>query len=183
MVPDSMVVWIRYSPNSASDKGQIRAIIHNDNDVKDPGTDYNQVVAVATVNPTKTNGWVRFSVPFSREGCGSQDARYCLVSITTNATPGGGAKGEDRRYWERLGNYIKSRWSEPPGSLLGNARPQVTIELSIAADGRVTSARIIARSGNAPMDESVQRMLSNLDRVPAPSNGSTSIQLILKTED
>lgn len=91
MVPDSMVVWIRYSPNSASDKGQIRAIIHNDNDVKDPGTDYNQVVAVATVNPTKTNGWVRFSVPFSREGCGSQDARYCLVSITTNATPGGGA--------------------------------------------------------------------------------------------
>ena len=100
-----------------------------------------------------------------------------------NATPGGGAQGEDRRYWERLGNYIKSRWSEPPGSLLGDARPQVTIQLSIAADGRVTSARIISRSGNSPMDESVQRMLANLDRVPAPSNGSTSIQIILRTEN
>ena len=91
MVPDSMVVWVRYSPNSASDKGQIRAIIHNDNDTKDPGTDYNQVVAEATIKPGKTNGWVRYSVPFSRQGCGSKDARYCLVSITTNAVPGGGA--------------------------------------------------------------------------------------------
>ena len=100
-----------------------------------------------------------------------------------NATPGGGAQGEDRRYWERLGNYIQSRWSEPPGSLLGDARPQVTIQLSIAADGRVTSARIISRSGNNPMDESVQRLLANLDRVPAPTNGSTSIQMILRTED
>lgn len=100
-----------------------------------------------------------------------------------NATPGGGAQGEDRRYWDRLGNYIKSRWSEPPGSLLGDARPQVTIQLSIAADGRVTNARILARSGNVPMDESVQRLLANLDRVPAPSNGSTSVQLILRTED
>ena len=91
MVPDSMVVWVKYAPSNASDRGQIRAIIHNDNDVVDPGTDYNQVVAVATVNPSGTSGWVRYSVPFSRAGCGSNDARYCLVSITTNAQPGGGA--------------------------------------------------------------------------------------------
>ena len=100
-----------------------------------------------------------------------------------NGTPGGGAKGEDERYWSRLGNYIKMRWSEPPGSLLGDARPQVTIQLAIAGDGRVTDARIIRRSGNRSMDESVQRMLANLDRVPAPSNGSTSIQMILRTQD
>lgn len=100
-----------------------------------------------------------------------------------NGTPGGGAQGEDQRYWDRLGDYIKTRWIEPPGSLLGDARPQVTIQLAIAADGRVTSARIIGRSGNSPMDESVQRMLANLDRVPAPSNGGTSIQMILRTQD
>ncbi len=47
----------------------------------------------------------------------------------------------------------------------------------------MTDARIIRRSGNRSMDESVQRMLANLDRVPAPSNGSTSIQMILRTQD
>lgn len=92
MVPDSMVVWVRYAPDNASDRGQIRAIIHNDNDTRDPGTDYNQAVAVATVNPVRGNGdWIRYSVPFNREGCGSTEPRYCLVSISSNAIPGGGA--------------------------------------------------------------------------------------------
>jgi len=100
-----------------------------------------------------------------------------------NATPGGGAKGEDEAYWNKLGNYVKMRWTQPPGSLLGNDRPTVTIELEIASDGRVTDSRIIRRSGNRSMDDSVQRMLAALDRVPTPSNGATSVQLLLRTED
>jgi len=100
-----------------------------------------------------------------------------------NGTPGGGATGEDEAYWTRLGNYVKMRWTEPPGSLLGTTRPTVTIELSIAADGRVTGSRIIRRSGNRAMDDSVERMLAGLDRVPAPSHGATSIQILLKTRD
>lgn len=100
-----------------------------------------------------------------------------------NATPGGGAKGEDEAYWNKLGNYVKMRWSQPPGSLLGNDRPTTTIELDIAADGRVTGSRIIRRSGNRSMDDSVERMLAVLDRVPTPANGATSVQLLLRTED
>ena len=92
VVPDSMVVWAKYAPNSASDQGQVKAIIHNDNATIDPGTNMNQAVAIALANPTKQDGgWVRYSVPFDRSGCGSKDARYILVSITTNKTPGGGA--------------------------------------------------------------------------------------------
>lgn len=92
VVPDSMVVWVKYTPKeSASDEGQIKAIIHNDNNTIDPGTNMNQAVAIATVNPVKgSGGWVRYSVPFSRQGCGSNDPRYVLVSITTNKVPGGG---------------------------------------------------------------------------------------------
>lgn len=100
-----------------------------------------------------------------------------------NGTPGGGAKGEDEAYWTRLGDYVKMRWTQPPGSLLGETRPTVTIELEIAADGRVTGSRIVHRSGNHSMDDSVQRLLAILDRVPAPSNGATSIQIQLETKD
>ena len=90
-VPDSMVVWVKYSPNNASDQGQIKAIIHDDCDMKDPGTDMNRAVAISTINPAKGNGgWIRYSMPFSRSGCGSSNPRYVLVSITTNKVPGGG---------------------------------------------------------------------------------------------
>ncbi|MDR0931875.1 MAG: TonB C-terminal domain-containing protein [Victivallales bacterium] len=98
-------------------------------------------------------------------------------------TPGGGAKGEDERHWNRLNNYIKNRWVEPPDSLLSGVRPEVTIQLDIATDGRVTGSRIIKQSKNSAMDNSVQRMLDNLDRVPAPSNGKTTIIIILRTEN
>lgn len=100
-----------------------------------------------------------------------------------NATPGGGASDEERAYWDRLGNYVKMRWAQPPGSLLGDNRPTVMIELTIAADGRVTGSRIIRRSGNRSMDDSVERMLAALDRVPTPSAGATSVQLLLETKD
>ena len=91
-VPDSMVFWVRYNPNSASDQGQIKALIHNDNNTIDPGAEMSQVVAVALMQPEKGNGdWIRYSAPFDRTGCGSRDARYILVSITTNKINGGGA--------------------------------------------------------------------------------------------
>lgn len=90
-VPDSLVIWAKYSPDNASDQGQINAIIHDDFGMKDPGADLNHAVAVATVNPVKGDGgWVRYSVPFRKDGCGSKDPRYILVSITSNKKPGGG---------------------------------------------------------------------------------------------
>ncbi len=103
-----------------------------------------------------------------------------------NGTPGGGASrsnAADAAYRERLGNYVKTRWVEPPGSLLGSARPTVLIELAIAADGRVSSSKIVQPSGIRAMDESVRRLLDSLDRVPAPANGTLSIQILLRTSD
>lgn len=100
-----------------------------------------------------------------------------------NGTPGGGVSDEEKAYWDRLGNYVKMRWTQPPGSLLGDNRPTVTIELSIAADGRVSGSRIIRRSGNRPMDDSVERMLAALDRVPTPSAGAVTVQFLLETKD
>lgn len=98
-------------------------------------------------------------------------------------TPGGGAKDEfDMRYGIRVGNYLKYRWIQPPRSLLGDRLPEVLIQLSIAADGRVTDARVLKPSGVKAMDESIKRMLANLDRVPTPPNGKVTFQLVMRTE-
>lgn len=98
-------------------------------------------------------------------------------------TPGGGAKDEfDMRYGIRVGNYLKYRWTQPPRSLLGDQLPEVLIQLSIAADGRVTDARVLKPSGVKAMDESIKRLLANLDRVPTPPNGKVTFQLVMRTE-
>lgn len=98
-------------------------------------------------------------------------------------TPGGGAKDEfDMRYGIRVGNYLKYRWIQPPRSLLGDRLPEVLIQLSIAADGRVTDARVLKPSGVKAMDESIERMLAGLDRVPTPPNGKVTFQLVMRTE-
>lgn len=98
-------------------------------------------------------------------------------------TPGGGAKDEfDMRYGIRVGNYLKYRWTQPPRSLLGDRLPEVLIQLSIAADGRVTDARVLKPSGVKAMDESIERMLAGLDRVPTPPNGKVTFQLVMRTE-
>lgn len=88
VVPDSMIIWARYS--KPGEEGQIRAVIHNDANGRDPGTDMNGAVAIATINPTAgSGGWIRYSAPFKRDNCNSNDPRYILVSITTNKKPGG----------------------------------------------------------------------------------------------
>ena len=98
-------------------------------------------------------------------------------------TPGGGAKDEfDMCYGIRVGNYLKYRWTQPPRSLLGGRLPEVLIQLSIAADGRVTDARVLKPSGVKAMDESIERMLAGLDRVPTPPNGKVTFQLVMRTE-
>ena len=59
---------------------------------------------------------------------------------------------------------------------------EVLIQLSIAADGRVTDARVLKPSGVKAMDESIERMLAGLDRVPTPPNGKVTFQLVMRTE-
>ena len=65
---------------------------------------------------------------------------------------------------------------------LGDRLPEVLIQLSIAADGRVTDARVLKPSGVKAMDESIKRLLANLDRVPTPPNGKVTFQLVMRTE-
>jgi len=97
-------------------------------------------------------------------------------------TPGGGLTEEMETYNRKAGMYLKNVWMQPSKSLLGNQLPAVTIELEIAADGRVTGKRILKASGIAAMDDSAKSLLRRLDRMPAPPK-ATVVQFILQTDD
>ena len=87
-------------------------------------------------------------------------------------TPGGGGgprgivSKEVNEYYSKVEEFLKRRWDQP--SVFGGGRPKVLILFRVAADGRVISARIQERSGNAAMDSSVEKLLRDLKTLPAP---------------
>lgn len=95
--PDSLVAWVKFNPQSATDKARVSATIHNDNNYRDPddGSATNFVVAKAVHNYNSTDDeWQRISVPFDYIGP-STDAQYILITFTTSNTPGGGSANDE----------------------------------------------------------------------------------------
>ena len=102
--PDSLTVWVCFRSGSATDKAQVKAVVHGDADYKlvadgteDPA---DKLVATAALNFNRTstaNGdytWRRVSVPFQNNGpC--TDVRYVLFTASTNETPGTGGTDDD----------------------------------------------------------------------------------------
>lgn len=104
VVPDSIALWVCFRSESASQRAQLRAVVHGDADYKfiANGTEEpaNMLVASARYTFTRTstaNGeynWTRLSVPFVKDGpC--NDPRYILFTITTNVIPGEGSTNDD----------------------------------------------------------------------------------------
>lgn len=98
--PDSLYVWVSYYAADASSQGSITATLHGDNDFRDPN-DANTASlyaarAQATFPRTSSSAsqpqWSLVKVPFDYSG--SATPAYMLVSITTNATPGGGSAND-----------------------------------------------------------------------------------------
>lgn len=99
--PDSLVVWVKFSPNGTDSEhpyAKVTATIHSDFDYIDgyaQTSDRKYVVATA-INMTiaKTNGkWKRLSIPFNYTNNGAQP-KYILLSAATNAYPGGGHEND-----------------------------------------------------------------------------------------
>ena len=94
--PDSMYVWVSYYAANGNSKAQISAILHGDNDFRSPNQENDASLfcgkATTTFNRTtssdNTYQWRKLKVPFVYNG--NSAARYMLINMTTNATPGGG---------------------------------------------------------------------------------------------
>ncbi len=92
--PDSLTVWVKYSPANSASKARVAAIIHDNYSYRDPsGSDPNadsHVVGSAEMNfPSNGGGWQRLSVPFNYRG-NELSPDFMLVTFSSNMTPGGG---------------------------------------------------------------------------------------------
>lgn len=86
--------------------------------------------------------------------------------------PGGRGTGEfTASYEDYLGTYLKRFWETPEKRLLNGKKPEVTVQISIASDGRIVGHRIIRPSNHQLMDDSVERIFSILRQVQAPPDG------------
>ena len=98
--PDSMVVWVKFSPNgtdSSHPYAKVQAILHTNCDYiagykkNTGGTAHIGEASDQTI--TKTNGaWRRLSIPFVYDY--STTPSYILINIATNAYPGGGHEND-----------------------------------------------------------------------------------------
>lgn len=94
--PDSIYMWVSYYAANASSETSVKAIIHGDNDFRDPNdnnaTQLYAGKAVVEFGRTTTSAtqpeWVLLKVPFVYDG--TADPNYMLISLATNKTPGGG---------------------------------------------------------------------------------------------
>lgn len=74
-------------------------------------------------------------------------------------------------YYNQLGAFIRPKWNAvSPSSveLSGKISNWPSVDLTIAKDGRVTSAVIVSPSGNKAIDTAVRTLLADLKVVPAP---------------
>lgn len=115
---------------------------------------------------------------------GSRNRSQKYAPKADNKAPGGGRKTDEaafQRYGKNVENYIYSRWTEPPRTLLRGEFPETVVEITIEANGRVSAAKVIQASNNQAMEESVQVLLSQLDLLPRPPDGRITFQITLKT--
>lgn len=88
--------------------------------------------------------------------------------------------GIAQSYENSVGAYLYQLWDTPDKSLLNGKRPEVKIQLNIAANGKLLNARILKPSGITAMDKSIQKLLQKIKYLPIPSKGAQKITLILE---
>ena len=100
--------------------------------------------------------------------------------MKVNPKIGGDSRAEDQ-YFAALPDWFKDKWSAPPGILAGDNN-SVIVQLEVAADGRLLRWRLVERSSSQAVNASVEQMLRQLTRLPAPPNGAIKFKLRLNTD-
>ena len=114
---------------------------------------------------------------------GPPDSRGSNPDARPSKQPGPGDDPEKtRRWYEKVSGDVYEKWTPPEGVFWKGAPPQATVELHVAADGRVLSSRLVTSSGNARMDATIRQMLTVLTRVTPPPGGAQTIRVQLIPE-
>ena len=142
------------------------------------------------MTPPKTNGSGIYQPPTTGK---KFDPKGKYNSSPTNRGSKPGAKPskstgaddtrENQDWIGKVSVDVYNNWTPPEGVFWGGGKaPQATIELTIAADGRVLSSKLVKPSGNARMDASIREMLRVLTRVTRPPHGGQTIRVELIPE-
>ena len=70
------------------------------------------------------------------------------------------------QYLGRVRAQLYKTWNEPHRTMVGNQPLRVTVALNIRADGSIATRRIVKRSSNDMMNQSVEACLLNLTNLP-----------------
>ena len=97
--PDSVAVWVKFKQGEADEEdpyATLSAVVTDGTYYQDPeDKEYSNIVAKAQDKEIATNGyaWQRLAIPFDYEtyAANNAEAKAILVTISTNATPGGGS--------------------------------------------------------------------------------------------
>ena len=100
--PDALVLWVKFkqgTPNKKHPYATVSAVITDGTYYQDPeDTEYSNVVGKAKNSEiAETNGeWERISIPFNYKDDNDEvKPQAILVTISTNADPGQGSKGDE----------------------------------------------------------------------------------------
>ncbi len=84
----------------------------------------------------------------------------------------------------RVKEVYFSEWQQPHGLVESGSKYRVRVEIVIGRQGDIVSARVVAKSGNAEMDRSVQEAVSRVSQVePLPTGVGGATYAILLNFD
>jgi len=161
--PDSLALWVKFkqgTPVETQPYATVSAVITDGTYYQDPEgtTSYTNKVATAKNAEIASNGaqWQRIVVPFDYIGAGV-DGKAILMTISTNAVPGGG--GIDTLYVddvELIYNTSLKSLALKGNSVEGFSAGKLNYEVSM--DGKVAASDVaaVASSSRALVDTTVE---------------------------
>ena len=96
--PTAISVWLKFTPASGTPKASLSAVITNGKRYQEPKDQAYTDVIVGEARNTEINAsteWQHIVIPFTYNGFNGGDPEAIMVTLSTNATPGAGTKGDE----------------------------------------------------------------------------------------
>ena len=96
--PTAISVWLKFTPKNGTPQASLSAVITNGSRYQEPNDkDYTDVIVGEAKNTAidASNDWQHLVIPFNYDGFSGGNQQAIMVTLSTNATPGAGTKGDE----------------------------------------------------------------------------------------
>lgn len=96
--PTAISVWLKFTPKSGESKANLSAVITNGKRYQEPKDSAYTYVIVGEAKDSVIDAsvdWQHLVIPFKYDGFKGGDPQAIMVTLSTNATPGAGSKGDE----------------------------------------------------------------------------------------